>query len=136
MIIPVHNLIWDAAQGNVPSMVLHEKLYEPHYTQGYQPTCRSTPWNGITLKCVIIVILQILHVTFHIFIKVYLRSESSQQKMKCLLLGAQPQLLNCQMQSYFSWLLFLGAEKPLVRQFGVEGDFHPFRPLLQCHNNL
>ena len=50
MIIPVHNLIWDAAQGNVPSMVLHEKLYEPHYTQGYQPTCRSTPWNGITLK--------------------------------------------------------------------------------------
>ena len=86
MIIPVHNLIWDAAQGNVPSMVLHEKLYEPHYTQGYQPTYRSTPWNGITLECVIIVILQILHVTFHImFIKVYLRSESSQQKMKCLL---------------------------------------------------
>ena len=68
MIIPVHNLIWDAAQGNVPSMVVYEKLYELRYTQGYHSTCRSTPWNGITLKCAIIVILHILQVTFYILI--------------------------------------------------------------------
>ena len=89
---------------------------------------------GLLLKCVIIVTLQILHVTFHIFIKVYLRSESSQQKMK-FVIGSTTTVTKLP-DAKLLWLLFLGAEKPLVRQFGVEGDFHPFRPLLQCHNNL
>ena len=47
-----------------------------------------------------------------------------------------PQLLNCQMQSHFTWLLFPWNKKFLVRQFGAGGDFHPFGPLLHCHNNF
>ena len=36
-----------------------------------------------------------------------------------------PQLLNCQTQSHFSWLVVisLGAKKSLVRQFGAGGNF-------------
>ena len=53
-------------------------------------------------------------------------------------LPTAPQLLNCQMQSHFSWLVVspFGAKKSLVRQFGARENFHPFRQPLRSQNNF
>ena len=48
-------------------------------------------------------------------------------------MGAQ--LLNCQIQSHFSWLIVIPIGQKSL-QFGAGRDFHPFMPLLYCHNKF
>ena len=54
------------------------------------------------------------------------------------LLYTGPQLLNCQMQSHFSWLVVspLGQKKVLSKAIWCRMEFHPFRPPLHCHNSF
>jgi len=48
-----------------------------------------------------------------------------------------PQILNCQTQSHFSWLLYPWYKKSLVRQFGAEGiSTLSGNLLIHCHNNF